>query len=380
MKREKLVIISHTEHYIDTDGVVKGWGSTINEINFLADSWKEIHHVACLYNTSPPLSSLPYTKSNIQFVPISPYGGKRIADKLLIFVKVPKIIFQVIRTIRGASEVQLRLPTSMGIFLLPLFSFLIPIKFTFWVKYAGNWGQLNPPLSYKFQRWWLQKNKAKCNVTINGFWENQPSHCLSFENPCLTLDDIEKGKEIAKNKSFEAPFVFCFVGRLESAKGMDRIISAFQNIPKNKIAKIHFIGDSPEMEKYKKATAFLNDSVFFHGFLGKKEVHELLIKSHFLLLPSNSEGFPKVIAEAACYGVVPIVSAVGSISHYVNKSNGFVWDLSSSITYTQVLKEALDNNAEELKDKSNAIVELAEKFTFDNYLVSLNTILSSRDK
>ncbi len=226
MKRKKLVIISHTEHYLDENKVVKGWGSTINEINFLSDYWGEIYHVGCLYPTNPPASSLAYNQKNIHFVPIPPYGGKSLLDKFLIVFKIPSIIFQVIKTIQGASEVQLRLPTSMGLFLLPLFSFFIPRKFTFWVKYAGNWQQKNAPWSYKMQRWWLQKNIAKCKVTINGFWDDQDAHCFSFENPCLTHEDIVNGKRQAELKNFNEPFVFCFVGRLEAAKGMHRIIKA----------------------------------------------------------------------------------------------------------------------------------------------------------
>lgn len=372
MKRKKLVVISHTEHYKGADGIVKGWGSTVNEINFLADYWEEIHHVACLYKTEVPSSSLPYTKDNIHFVSIPSYGGKQFLDKVLIVFKIPKIIFQVVKTIRGASEVQLRLPTSIGVFLLPLFSFSIRRKFTFWVKYAGNWGQANPPLSYRIQRWWLQKNIANCKVTINGFWENQNNHCFSFENPCLTNDDILKGKLIAQRKTFDASFVFCFIGRLESAKGMDRIISALKNIPQDKIEKVHFIGDGPDIERYKKAAEFIGNKVIFHGFMNKDDVHELLASSHFLLLPSNSEGFPKVIAEAACYGVIPLVSNVGSIGHYINNTNGFLWDINSENLYDSILLQAIQTESSRLKEMSETTLELAEKFTFDNYIKKLN--------
>lgn len=377
MKRKKLVIISHTEHYTDADGVLKGWGSTVNEINFLADHWEAIYHVACLYPMATPASSLAYTRNNIHFVPLPPYGGKRLWDKFLILFKIPKIIYQVVRTIRGASEVQLRLPTSMGLFLLPLFSFFVPRNFTFWVKYAGNWEQENPPLSYSIQRWWLQKNIAQCKVTINGFWENQPSHCLSFENPCLTELDLERGKQMVLHKSFEGPFELIFIGRLETSKGVDRIISALKSIDFSQIKRMHFIGDGVARDEYREQCRFLGNKVIFHSFLEAAQVHDLLIQSHFLLLPSDSEGFPKVIAEAACYGVVPIVSNVGSIGHYINDTNGFVWDCNFDTSYNEVLSKALSNNASPLKDKSIAIVELAEKFTFTNYKLSLSKILST---
>lgn len=375
MKRKKLVILSHTEHYTDVNGVLKGWGSTVNEINFLADSWETIYHVGCLYPADAPASSLSYTKNNIHFVPIPPYGGKRLWDKFLILVKLPKIIFQVVRTVRGASEVQLRLPTSMGLFLLPLFSFFIPRTFTFWVKYAGNWGQENPPLSYRIQRWWLQKNIARCQVTVNGFWENQAPHCLSFENPCLTELDLEKGKQSVLHKTFEGPFDLIFIGRLESSKGVGRIISALKQIEFSQIKKMHFVGDGAGMKQYQEQAQFLGNKVVFYGFLETSQVHDLLAQSHFILLPSDSEGFPKVIAEAACYGVVPVVSNVGSIGHYITDTNGFVWDSNSDTSYDEVLSKVLNSDASSLKDKSIAIVALAEKFTFTNYKFSLNKIL-----
>jgi glycosyltransferase involved in cell wall biosynthesis len=375
MKKKKLVIISHTEHYTNENGIIMGWGSTVNEVNFLADYWEEVYHIACLYDTKMPLSSLPYSKNNITFVPIPPFGGKSLLDKVLIFTKIPEIISQVVKSLDGASEVQLRLPTSMGLFLLPLFSFFINRKFTLWIKYAGNWGQEKAPLSYRIQRTWLKKNWTNCKVTINGFWENQPKHCLSFENPCLTINDLEEGKIISKNKKFDSPFIFTFVGRLESAKGVDRIIEALQSIPLDKIEKVNFIGDGEKTIFYKEKTTFLKEKIQYHGFLDKENVHKILLESHFILLPSDSEGFPKVIAEAACYGVVPIVSNVGSIGHYINETNGFVWNLNSKESYTSIVNKAIHIDSLELKEQSNRIQEVAQKFTFINYLEKLNHLV-----
>ena len=79
---------------------------------------------------------------------------------------------------------------------------------------------------------------------------------------------------------------------------------------------------------------------------------------------SDNEGFPKVIAEAANYGCVPIVSNVSSIPHYINESNGFLWDINCSF------KEFLGSitlSSETLSDKAKAAFEMSKLFTFEKY-------------
>ncbi|MNS69025.1 putative teichuronic acid biosynthesis glycosyltransferase TuaC [compost metagenome] len=173
------------------------------------------------------------------------------------------------------------------------------------------------------------------------------------------------------HKSFEDPFELIFIGRLESSKGVDRIISALKQIDFSQIKKMHFVGDGVGLKQYQEQTQFLGDKVVFHGFLETAQVHDLLIQSHFLLLPSDSEGFPKVIAEAACYGVLPVVSNVGSINHYIHIKNGFVWDVTSGNSYNAILSHAIGTENSQLKEMSEAVLELAEKFTFTNYISKL---------
>ena len=60
-------------------------------------------------------------------------------------------------------------------------------------------------------------------------------------------------------------------------------------------------------------------------------------KCDFIILPSKSEGFPKVIGEAMNYGCIPIVSDVSCISQYIqNGVNGF---LIKPITSKEIYKK-----------------------------------------
>ena len=194
----KLAIISHTEHYKTEEGTIVGWGPTISEINDLASSFSKIYHVAFFYEGTPPPSALPYTAQNVTFVPLVPSGGKSWWSKLSILWTMPKTICTVSKTLKKVDCFQLRTPTGIGVYLIPWLTLFTKKKG--WYKYAGNWNQKKPPLGYALQRTFL-KNQSRV-VTINGRWPNQPTHCLTFENPCLTNADRAIGMEVIKNKSY----------------------------------------------------------------------------------------------------------------------------------------------------------------------------------
>jgi glycosyltransferase involved in cell wall biosynthesis len=369
----KLLIISHTEHFIDESGIIVGWGPTINEINYISDYFDEIVHIACLHNIEATNSSVKYTSDKIKFVPISPFGGVNIKQKIGILTQMPSIISKINQNIHGVTHIQLRLPMGIGIFLLPYFSWFKRRNFKLWIKYAGNWNDSKMPLGFYIQKQFLILNFAKAKVTINGFWDNQPKHCFSFENPCLTNEQIQKGKDIIKFKKFNDKFKLIFVGRLEEAKGLTTLLDALENYKGHNISEIVFIGDGPNRNLYQSR---MKKTGIEHRFLGARpgsDIHQELLDSHFILLPSKQEGFPKVIAEAACYGVISITSNVGSISHYINKSNGFVWDIEGLQSYRAVFNEAMSMNEINLNLRSKNLEAVARLFTFDNYINKLNT-------
>ncbi|MCG2430475.1 glycosyltransferase [Aequorivita xiaoshiensis] len=367
----KLAIISHTEHYKHPDGTIVGWGPTISEINHLAQDFDEIYHLAFLHPEMPPPSSLPYTSPKIKFIPMKPVGGKGIGEKLKIIANVPSVINSVNKVLQLVDVFQLRTPTGIGVFLIPYLSLFSNKKG--WYKYAGNWNQENPPIGYALQRWMLKKQHRK--VTINGRWPQQESHCITFENPCLTEKERVIGLQITNAKEFKPPFTFCFVGRLEDAKGVQRIIDAFSSLEnKENVNTIHFIGNGEKLNVYRKQCEQRQLPAVFHGFLDRAQVFEIYKKAHFLMLPSTaSEGFPKVIAEAMNFGCLPIVSSVSSITQYVSSSNGFVVNPCSAEALRELVLDILKIEENVLKVKASKAYKVAKDFTFENYRHRIKT-------
>jgi glycosyltransferase involved in cell wall biosynthesis len=364
----KLAIISHTEHYTTEDGTLVGWSPTVNEINHLLEVFDSIVHLA-MYNEGPaPKSVMAYASDRIQFIPLPSVGGPKLGDKLKVLWHAPMVIRRVSRVLKQVDYFQLRTPTGIGVFLIPYLSLFSKQKG--WYKYAGNWNQKHPPLGYSLQRFMLKHQKR--TVTINGSWPKQLQHCLSFENPCLTNDDLAEGSRIKQQKSIEGPLTLCFVGRMEAEKGVGRILDALQllsQVEHNRIATLHFVGDGKAINPYKWRAAEIPINIKFHGALSRNEVFEIYKVSHSILMPTTaSEGFPKVLAEAMAFGCIPLVSDLSSISHYIQEGvNGF---LLKPITNEQLvikIREILSLSPSDFKHMLDKQVELLNSFTFSYY-------------
>ena len=369
---KRLVVVSDTALYKQNNQVF-GFVAVVNELELLQDNFEKIIWIGANRPELKDNGTLIEIKApNIKTILLPKMGGKSLRQVLKILVLYPYLFVLIFKNVYKAEVIHTRLPSHPA-FMAVLISYMFPKKI-WWNKFAGSWEPTTLPFFYKVQRNLLLKAKHT-NVTINGFWSDQPNHCLSFENPCLTQEDIIRGREVAEQKTFEGSYVFSFVGRLEDAKGVSRIIEALRAIPADKIKGVHFVGNGNKMEHYKSKTSFLGDKVVFHGFLDKKGVHTILAKSHFFLLPSDSEGFPKVIAEAACYGTIPVVSDVGSISHYLNNENAFVWEVKNTVSYTEVLQNVVNTSPLTLKHLSANNLILAELFTFDNYKQKLQRLV-----
>jgi glycosyltransferase involved in cell wall biosynthesis len=367
MSSKSILVISHTEHFLDADGVPHGWRSTVNELDFIASQGYNITHLAVLHPGLPSPSTARYTQSNVQFVALPPFGGPGFISKLKIAWSTCVLLVKVFQLLPKHDRFQFRAPTSIGVVLIPFLTLFTKKKG--WYKYAGNWGQPNMPWSYRIQKSMLS-NWQKRPVTINGRWPNQPTHCYSFENPCFRETELEVLRPMALQKDFSGKWDFVFIGRLDESKGVDRLLAWTAGAVHEKVGTLHLIGDSDlrdSFEQYAKANS--NIPVVFHGFQSRERVFQLLIQSHFLVLPSLSEGFPKVVAEAAACGCIPIVSDVSALSQYIAPEIGYLYPLGHD--FKMFMSKVEIASSFKLKSQSLEALQMAHNFTFERYLKRL---------
>ena len=137
---------------------------------------------------------------------------------------------------------------------------------------------------------------------------------------------------------------------------------------KAKIDKIHVVGDGKSANEYKKMTNGIDLNFVYHGFLSRENVQDIYKKSHAIILPSASEGFPKVITEAMNFGCMPIVSNVSGIGNYIEENeNGFLLNTISEDHLVAKLQDFINLSPESYRNMMNSKKINIERFTYSFY-------------
>ncbi len=130
---------------------------------------------------------------------------------------------------------------------------------------------------------------------------------IKEEIPAFAIRELKDGQVINA----------LFVGRLTEAKGIFVLLEAFKEIYNNSRygIQLHIVGDGylkNKVEKYIKENS-LEACTMLHGHLGWEQLRLLYQKSDLFILPSYTEGVPKVIIEAMINSVPVITTRVGAL-------------------------------------------------------------------
>ena len=157
---------------------------------------------------------------------------------------------------------------------------------------------------------------------------------------------------------------FIFVGRLEPRKRVCDLIEAFYRLISNdKNATLTIIGDGPERSLAEKRVREkeLEEHVHFVGNItDSSELSRYYKEADVLVLPSVSEGTPKVLPEAMSFGVIPVACRnVGSIDYVIEDGrNGILFEAKDIDQLTKILSDI--NNC----DQSSRDAMVAECYAY----------------
>ena len=158
-----------------------------------------------------------------------------------------------------------------------------------------------------------------------------------------------------------------YVGRLDKTqKCVQRIIEIWSHLEK-KFPNwcLSIVGDGPDRKKLEQLTQKMNLSrVSFDGIQNPRPYYE---RASILLLTSDFEGFPLVLAEAMQFGVIPVVYDSFAAVHDIidDGINGLITHKPYNVDNTTKVIERLLNDETLRNQLSSAAIKKSKDFSMD---------------
>lgn len=360
------LIVSHTPHY-QRDNLVYAYGPYVREMNLWCENFDKVVVLAPLHN-SKEISDihLPYQSENIEVQPISSFSLTSAKAILRSFFVIPWVFLQILFRMRQADHIHLRCPGNVGLLGCMAQSFYPSVPKT--AKYAGNWDpNATQPYTYRFQKRWLEHPilSRKMQVLVYGNWDVSSKNIVSF----FTATYAKTEAETPINKMLSEPFRFLFVGSLSPGK---RPLYAIQfvaylnaeGIP----CRLDVYGDGPERETIDVYLEehHLEPLVTLHGNQTSETVKQAYKASHFLLLPSKSEGWPKVVAEAMFWKTIPLVTPISCVPWMLGQgSRGVLLSLALEKDANEIIR--LINDKDTYKIMATGAQDWSRQYTLEAF-------------
>ena len=373
IKPMKFAIITHVIHGKES-GNYFGYEPYVREMNLWLKNVSEVLIVAPLHTThKSPIQDF-YQHESVTFTQVANFDISSVKNALHSAVVLPKIVWKIYQTMKSADHIHLRCPGNIGL-LGCLVQILFPSK-PKTAKYAGNWDpKAKQPLTYRLQKWILSNTTLTKNmqVLVYGEWENSSKNIKPF----FTASYFEKDKIELQPRTLNDKISFLFVGTLSNGKQPLYAIQLVEQLfNKGYTVDLTLYGEGNEritLEKYI-VTQQLDTIVFLKGNQNQERIKKAYIENHFVVLPSLSEGWPKVVAEGMFWGCLPIASKVSCVPNMLSDGDrGLLLDLEVNADVKKI--EAILKNTDEYQRKANNAMHWSRQYTMDAFENEIKLLL-----
>ena len=344
------------------------WAKHANSIQFCCPIWKE----------DKKLLIAPISFETTPTIELKEFDITSFSNMLRAIPNAFVDLIRIFEAMKKADHIHLRCPGNMAL-LAAVVQIFFPKKVKT-AKYAGNWDpKARQPFTYKLQRWILSNTILTKNiqVLVYGDWENQTKNIKPFFTATYSESEILNANFRIQNKDQES-IKFLFVGTLSKGKQPLYAIQIVEELfKKGKNVTLDLFGDGAmksEIETYIRNND-LESIIQLKGNQSKDAILTAYQNSHFLILPSKSEGWPKVVAEAMFWGCVPIASPVSCISYMMgNGSRGILLHEKIQEDINQI--NMVINNQDFYHKIASEGQSWSQQFTTDRFEAEISKLLN----
>lgn len=367
-------IITHVPHS-QSNANYFAYAPYVNEMNIWLKYVDKVVIVAPLSKFEISAIHQKYNHPNIEFVVVPEFSLINFKAVSKTLFHLPKLFYLIFKAMKNSNHIHLRCPGNMGLLGSCIQIFFPKKKKT--AKYAGNWDiDSNQPFTYKLQRKILSNTFLTRNikVLVYGVWKKQSANIKPF----FTATYSENEKIEINPKKLNEVIKFIFVGTLTSGKQPIIAIKLVEELKKrNHDVQLEIYGNGTEKSHLKNYILEnnLGKIISIIGNVSKEDLKFIYRQSHFLILPSKSEGWPKVVAEAMFWGCLPIATPISCVPDMLDNGNrGVLMNSDFNKTVSEV--EALLNNQPLYETKINAAINWSGQFTIDKFEEEIKKLLN----
>ena len=159
-------------------------------------------------------------------------------------------------------------------------------------------------------------------------------------NGCDTVTELPPEPEDVTAKNY-----LLYMGRLVPEKGVHKLIEAFKQV--DTAMELIIAGPDSHAEEYAaelRTMAADDKRIRFIGPISGDRKDSILAHAYMFILPSDIEGLPIALLEAASYGVCPVITSIPTALEVLGEwdmARGFVFDPHSVEELITILETAL---------------------------------------
>lgn len=368
-------IITHVPH-IFKEKQYFAYAPYVNEMNIWTKYVDQLIIVAPMVAAETTAIDTAYQHQDITFLSVGSFDLLGFKSTLKALFKLPGISFRIFKAMRQADHIHLRCPGNIGL-LGCMVQVLFPDKIKT-AKYAGNWDpKSRQPWSYRLQKWILGNTFLTRNmsVLVYGEWENITRNIKPF----FTATYTEAEKLPLARRDLNGGIHFVFVGTLVKGKNPLYAIKLVEALfKKGHEVTLRMYGEGTErkiLEDYI-ARNGLQPVISLEGNQTKENLKKAYQNSHFVILPSESEGWPKAIAEGMFWGCLPVATAVSCVPYMLENGKRGVL-LKKELSEDVMHIEALLQDQEDYNNRQKRAVEWSQNYTLDVFEAEVKKMLQS---
>lgn len=288
---------------------LNGFYTNFEQNNFFSDLSKSYNNVSVLqfYKKISLNENILASKINCNVIS-EKFEDKNNFQKILSYLK---LTFKYLNQINHYDLIYVFYPGHLN-FITSIIAYLLNRNYAFYIRGETRFN------SYIFKR---VLKKAKFLVSNNTILQEKMKNYNDNSNLILSYKNLGNCYPVLKNKTHKKINLNCvnllFVGRVEKRKGVFELIDACEKLAdQNFKFKLNIIGggDSFEYLSKKIKEKKLTENIFCTGQISSKiEINKYYQMSDIFILPSYTEGFPRVLYNAMEFGLPILTTMVGGI-------------------------------------------------------------------